>query len=203
MIRRVKSFLLVLVALSVTHGVAEDHPPVDEDSRKRLETGEYVVLDRRPDEKDTVDHRFVTVAAIIEGSRNEIWEVINDKENAADFIDGVLESKVIEREGNRILVEQRTHVGGPKGSYRYRLSHTLTPRTRADFTYVGGELRDVLGSWWIFEGTAPSNRLVVYSLHIDPGFLAPQLVVKSGMKKSMPGTIRSIAREVLRRRNSE
>jgi len=196
-----KSCFLVLLALTPGAGGAEDPPAVDPESRKKLEAGEYVVLARRPDEKDSVDHRFVTIGAIVEGTQREIWDVINDKEHAADFIDGVLESKVIEREGNRILVEQRTQVGGPKGSYRYRLTHQLTPMSRADFTYAGGELRDVLGSWWILEGTAPSNRLVVYSLHIDPGFLAPQLVVKSGMKKSMPGTIKSIAREVLRRRN--
>ncbi len=203
MIRRLKSCFFVLLILSTVPGRADEHPPVDAESLKKMAAGEYVVLERRPDETDTLDHRFVTVGAIIEGTQREIWEVINDKEHAADFIDGVLESKVLEREGNRILVEQRTQVGGPKGSYRYRLTHQLTPMTRADFTYSGGELRDVIGSWWIFEGTAPSNHLVVYSLHIDPGFLAPQLVVKSGMKKSMPGTIRSIAREVLRRRTRE
>lgn len=200
MIRQLKVFLSVLVLVVPSPALSEDFSWLGEESRRQLDSGQFVVLGQRPDETDTIDDRFVTVAKIVDGSRQGIWEVINDKENAADFIEGVLESKVIERAENRVLVEQLTHVGGPKGSYRYRLWHALTPMTRADFTYAGGELRNVLGSWWIFDGAEPSACLVVYSLHIDPGFLAPQIVVKSGMRKSMPKTIQAIADEVARRR---
>lgn len=122
--------------------------------------------------------------------------MINDKENASHFLEGVLESRVIERQGNRILVEQLTHVGGPRGSYRYRLWHELTPMTRADFTCAGGELRNILGTWWIYDGPDENSSVVVYSLHIDPGLLAPQAVVKAGMRKTMPQTIQLIAKEV-------
>ena len=200
MIRQLRVSFFVLVGLLAIPGIAEEFPWLGVEQRKQLDSGQFVALAQRPDETDSIDPRFVTVAKIVTGSREGIWEVINDKENAADFIEGVLESKVIEREENRILVEQLTHVGGPKGSYRYRLLHQLTPMTRADFTYAGGELRNVLGSWWIFDGKDPSTFLVVYSLHIDPGFLAPQVVVKSGMRKSMPKTIQAIADEVTRRR---
>ena len=199
MIRPLKVSLALLVGLMATYGIAEEFPWLGKEQRTQLDSGQFVVLGQRPDETDSIDHRFVTVAKTVTGSRQVIWEVINDKENAADFIEGVLESKVIERGENRILVEQLTHVGGPKGSYRYRLLHELTPMSRADFTYAGGELRNVLGSWWIFDGPDSSTFLVVYSLHIDPGFLAPQVVVKSGMRKSMPKTIQAIADEVTRR----
>lgn len=199
MIRQLRVTFVLFVGLIATHGITEEFPWLGEEQRKQLDSGQFVVLGQRPDETDTIDYRFVTVAKTMTGSRQVIWEVINDKENAADFIEGVLESKVIERGENRILVEQLTHVGGPKGSYRYRLLHELIPMTRADFTYAGGELRNVLGSWWIFDGADSSTFLVVYSLHIDPGFLAPQVVVKSGMRKSMPKTIQAIANEVTRR----
>lgn len=164
-----------------------------------LSSGGSVVLRKRPDEKGEPDPRFVTVALQVVGSRETIWEVIHDKEHAADFLDGVLESKVLERDENRLLVEQRTHVGGPKGAYRYRLLHKLTPMSKATFSYAGGELKDVEGAWWIFEGPTPKTCLVVYSLHIDAGFFAPQPIVKSGMKKTMPKTMASIAREVAKR----
>lgn len=198
MIRHCKVGLAVLLSLSALS--AEEIPGIDSDRQARLEAGEHVILEKRPDETDKTDHRFVTVAAIVAGPRKIIWEVINDKENAATFLEGVLESKVIEREGNRILVEQLTHVGGPRGSYRYRLWHELTPMTRADFTYAGGELRNVLGTWWIYDGPDEERCIVVYSLHIDPGLLAPQPVVKAGMRKTMPKTIQSIAKEVAKRK---
>lgn len=198
MIRHCKvglAFLLTLTAL-----VAEEIPGLDPAQRSKLAAGECLVLAKRPDEIDAVDPRFVTVAVKVAGTREKIWAVINDKENAATFLDGVLESRVIEREGNRILVEQLTQVGGPRGSYRYRLWHELKPMTRADFTYAGGELKNVLGSWWIYDGPDPSSHFVVYSLHIDPGFLAPQAIVKAGMRKTMPKTLHSIAKEVAKRK---
>jgi len=198
MIRHCKVGLAVLLSLSALP--AEEIPGIDPARQARLEAGEHVILEKRPDETDKTDHRFVTVAAIVAGTRKTIWEVINDKENAATFLEGVLESNVIEREGNRILVEQLTHVGGPRGSYRYRLWHELTPMTKADFTYAGGELRNVLGTWWIYDGPDEERCIVVYSLHIDPGLLAPQPVVKAGMRKTMPKTIRSIAKEVAKRK---
>lgn len=181
--------------------VAADPPPdLDATAWESLRKGGGVVLHRRPDETpDKTDARFVTVAALVPGSRSRIWEVIHDKEHAAEFIDGVLESKVIERRENEILVEQVTRVGGPKGAYRYRLLHRLTPETKAVFTYSGGELKDVIGAWWIFEGPDPGHFLLVYSLHIDAGFFAPQAIVKAGMKKTMPRTIEAVAREVAKR----
>lgn len=198
MIRHLKVGLASLFSLTAVS--AEELPGLDPSQRSRLEAGDCIVLEKRPDETDKTDHRFVTVAAIIEGPRETVWEVINDKENASTFLEGVLESRVIERQGNRILVEQLTHVGGPRGSYRYRLWHELTPMTKADFTYAGGELRNVLGTWWIYDGPAAGRCVVVYSLHIDPGLLAPQAVVKAGMRKTMPKTIQSIAKEVAKRK---
>jgi hypothetical protein len=191
--------VLCLVVLPLSGASADRLPVFDEMDARRLDEGHCLVLERRPDETGEPDPRFVTTARLIEGSRETIWEVINDKDHASEFLEGVLESRVLQREGNRILVEQRTHVGGPKGAYRYRLLHELTPMTRATFTCAGGELSDVIGAWWIFESEKSDCFLVVYSLHIDAGFFAPQVIVKAGMKKTMPKTMASIAKEVAKR----
>lgn len=173
--------------------------PLSSDAKIRLEKGEAVVLPHRPDESTKIDKRFVTVAKLISGTRAEIWTVINDKEDAENFIDGVLASKVIEEDENSLVVEQETYVGGPKGSYRYKLRHRFTGMERADFTFIEGEIKDVEGAWWIFDWPVEGKFLVLYSLYIDPGVFAPQFIVKSGMKKTMPETFKSIEREVLRR----
>lgn len=190
---------LFLAAPIVPVAAADPVPVFAGTQPKRLAAGECLALDRRPDETGEPDGRFVTTARLIEGARETVWEVINDKDHASEFLEGVLESKVLEREGNRLLVEQRTHVGGPKGAYRYRLAHELTPMTKATFTYAGGELSNVIGAWWIFDGPDSKSCLVVYSLHIDAGLFAPQAIVKAGMKRTMPRTMASIAKEVARR----
>lgn len=201
---RVLTSILLCACLRLAGSAAADEAPVfREADTKHLAEGQCVVLDCRPDESGKGDSRFVTVACLINGSRETIWEVINDKDNAASFLEGVLESKVIERDGNHLLVEQRTKVGGPKGSYQYRLRHELTPMTRATFTYAGGELEDVIGAWWIFDGPNPECCLVVYSLYIDAGFFAPHAIVKAGMKRTIPKTMASIAAEVARRGNPD
>ncbi|MEX2581484.1 MAG: SRPBCC family protein [Verrucomicrobiales bacterium] len=195
-----KSLLLGSILLCSSPGSrAEEQASFREDQWDELRRGEIVVLDERPDDGEDRDGRFVTCAALIEAPRREVWEVVNDKEHAADFVDGVLESRVLERTDDRILVEQATKVGGPKEFYRYRLRHRLHPIDRADFSYAGGDLKDVEGSWWFFEGKEPETCLLVYSLRIDAGFFAPGFVVRPGMRKSMPGTLRSIRKEVLRR----
>jgi hypothetical protein len=194
-------WILSLCAIPVKSG---DVVPAFEEAQLRvLADGGTLVLPRRPDESaDRIDGRFVTTARYLKGSRELIWETVIDKENAASFIDGVLESTVLEREGNHLLVEQRTRVGGPKGDYLYRLKYELSPMSRAVFTYAGGELKDVEGAWWIFDGPDLETFLVVYSLRIDAGFFAPQPIVRSGMKQSMPKTMEAIAREVARRRGA-
>jgi ribosome-associated toxin RatA of RatAB toxin-antitoxin module len=202
MIRHSKFPVVALVGILGSVVLADDTAVLTVKERERLTAGETVVLSQRPDETEKMDHRFVTVAAVLEGPSSLLWEVINDKENAATFLDGVLESKVIKRDGNTLIVEQVTHVGGPRGSYRYRLRHQLTPKTRADFTYIEGELRNIEGSWWIFGESDSTKCLLVYSLHIDPGLIAPQPVVKSGMRRTMPKTIECIRSEVTRRRSA-
>lgn len=193
------------LAFAIGAATAEDSAPVlKEAQRTGIAAGECLVLGHRPDETEkTADGRFVTTVRFIRGTRELIWETINDKENAARFIEGVLESRVMERDGNRLLVEQRTRVGGPKGDYLYRLRYELTPMTRALFTYAGGELKDVEGAWWIFDGPDEETFLVVYSLRIDAGFFAPQPIIRAGMRQSMPKTMEAIAREVARRRGGE
>lgn len=196
------SRLLLIFLLFASLGpvrAAEPYEGYPDERKKRLLAGNAVLLEKRPDETAEVDKRFVTVAKLIRGSRETIWNVIHDKDDAEKFLDGVLESRVISSGENEIVVTQKTHVGGPKGAYRYTLRHKLQPMQRADFTFVKGEIRDVIGTWWIFEGPDEERMLVVYSLHIDPGAFAPQFVVKRGMKKTIPATLSSIEKEVTRR----
>lgn len=164
-----------------------------------LQAGNVLMLERRPGEAAPGDKRFVTVAKLIKGSRKTIWEIVIDKDNTDKFLDGVLESRIVKKSGNEIIVEQRTHVGGPKGSYKYTLKYLLFPEKVAEFTFVKGEIKNAEGAWWIFDGPTPDRKLVVYALHIDPGVFAPQFVVKRGMKKTLPETIIAIDVETQRR----
>jgi len=172
------------------------------DSRwKELETGEAVMLSRRPDEKKgKEDKKFVNFGILIEAPFAQVWEGVNDKDGAAQFMDGILFSRVKEHEGNEILVEQKTKVGGPKEHYHYFVRHFLHRNGRyVHFEHAGGELRDIQGGWWFYEGRKPGTTILVYSLHIDAAAFAPQFIVKRGMRKSIPRTVDQMRNESERR----
>ena len=166
-----------------------------------LSTGEAVLLTHRPDEKeDAIDKRFVNYAILVEAPFAQVWEVVNDKNAAADFMEGVLFSEIKEQEDNEILLEQKTKVGGPKESYHYFVRHFLFRDERyVNFEHAGGELRDILGGWWFYEGKDPGTTVLVYSLHIDAAAFAPQFIVKRGMRKSIPRTMNQMRDESERR----
>ena len=193
-------FTIALCAGFVGSAMTQDFASLPDSLKAQLNRGEVVLLPKRPDEKSNIDKRFVTMAKLMTGTRSEIWQVVIDKENADEFLEGVLESKVIEKNGNVMTMEQRTKVGGPKGSYLYTLKYQLTPESKAEFSFIKGDIKNVEGAWWIIDAPKPNQKLVVYSLHIDPGVFAPQFVVRKGIKKSIPETIISTEEEVIRRR---
>ncbi len=168
-----------------------------------LRAGNIVELPHRPGENPSgIDRRFVTMGKLMKATREELWAITIDKDNTEKFLDGVLESRILSQTGNEIILEQRTEAGGTGGSYLYTLKYTLTPMKVALFTYVKGEIRNVEGGWWILEGPDAEHKLVIYSIHIDPGRFAPQFVVRRGIRKTVPNTLLNTEREVLRRRNA-
>lgn len=198
-------FWIAALSLGLTWPVgAEPLPEFSDAQRVALMGGEAVMLECRPGEQvGSVDSRFTTFAMIIEAPRKSVWEVVQDKENAADFLDGVLMSRVVEEGENWMLVEQKTKVGGPKAHYQYSVRHQLYPHQKVEFEMAGGELKAILGGWWFFAGPEKDTTILVYSLHIDPGIYAPQFIVKRGMKSSLPKTLSQVRAEVIRRKDSQ
>lgn len=165
-----------------------------------LKEGKVIELELRPGETEP-NKEFVTVAIEAVATVPETWAVVDDKENAASYLSGVVESKVLERSPNTVVVEQLTKMnGGPKDAYRYTVKHEILAPQRSHFTYVQGELDNFHGCWYIFEGQEPGRSLVVFSLHIDPHFFAPAPILRKGMLKSMPESLLSLAAEIARRK---
>jgi len=174
---------ILLATFFVSQATATEFKSLANEIQAKLKQGEVCLLSNRPDETTPeIDDRFVTMAKLMSGTRAEIWEVLIDRDNAEKFLGGVLESKVI------------------KGSYSYSLKYQLDPEKKATFSFIKGDIKNVAGAWWIFDGPDPKTHYVVYSLHIDPGKFAPQFIVQRGIKKTIPETIISTEKEIIRRR---
>lgn len=194
-------FSIILAGIGTSRlTYAEDLSSWGPEIKAALLQGQIVSLPHRPGETaGKPDRRFVSMAKIMKAPRQVIWEVVIDKDNTEKFLDGVLESRIISQKENEIILEQKTVAGGPKSSYQYTLKYTLTPMTRAAFTFIKGEIRNVEGAWWILDAHDEQHKLVVYSLHIDPGGFAPQFIVKKGIRNTVPSTLESTEVEVQRR----
>lgn len=195
-----RTVCILAVALLTVNVAATEFESLPEEVQTKLNEGEICRLQSQPGAEGKVDKRFITMAKLMTGTRSEIWEVLIDKDNANEFLGGVLESKIVSRGEDEFTIDQRTKVGGPKGSYFYTLKYQLDSEKKVTFSFIKGDIKNVAGAWWIFEGPKPNIHLVVYSLHIDPGKFAPQFIVQSGIKKSMPETILSTESEIVRRR---
>ena len=200
---------LVLLAgcfSAVISGAEDALPGLSAEQHQVLKAGECVQLPRRPDEAPggSIDEKFTTFVIFLPGvSAKEAWDVVNDKEGAVKFWGGILKSKVIEKGTDWMRVEQETAVGGPKKSYHYVVRHRLFPFSKTLFTFEKGDMNDLQGGWWFIEDKEKSGLYLVYSLYIDPGRFAPQFIVRSGMRKSLPETLGYIKAEIFRRKKQE
>jgi len=110
----------------------------------------------------------IAATAPLNAAPDVAWRVLTDYERYADFIPGMEASRVISREGDRLVVEQR-------GSARWlwlsrpvivRLAVTETPRSVVMSKLLSGTIRDVQGR---YELVRDSERLrLVYTGRIVP-----------------------------------
>ena len=87
------------------------------------------------------------------------------------------------------LVEQDMKLGLLPGVFNYVVRHNMQPYDRIDFKRQSGDLKDIEGYWKFVPLDGEKKTLLVYQLHIVPGMFIPGIVVRSGLKKSLPSAL--------------
>jgi hypothetical protein len=96
-----------------------------------------------------------------------------------------------------MLVEQGMKVEGLRKTFHYHVRIFPTTQEKLIFEMEKGKMRDFRGGWWLYPKGA--QTLLVYSLYLDVGFLAPQALVRNSLKKKIPQTLEAVKGEVARR----
>ena len=178
-----KRLVACLFVLSACPLVAYEYADFTPDQQQMLQNGQSLVWTYQ----DAVSHKqFTCVAALMETPLAEVWTFIGNKELAPTYLNGVDISKVIGREGDDLLVFQQTRATGISKSFKYTTKHHPTPFTRIEFQKVSGDLRDVEGAWHFDPVDEGRKTLLVYQLHLDPGFFYPQAFVVNSQKQRLP-----------------
>jgi hypothetical protein len=178
----VKRLVASFFVLSAGSLAAYEYADFTSDQQQMLQNGQSLVWTF---EDNSTHKSFTCVAALMDTPLAEVWAFIGNKELAPSYLNGIDISKVVGREGDDLLVYQQTRPTGISKAFKYITKHHPTPFSRIEFQKVSGDLRDVEGAWH-FDAVEGGKTLLVYQLHIDPGFPYPQAFVVNNQKQRLP-----------------
>ncbi len=144
---------------------------------------------------------FVSVRASAElkASPRIAWEVLTDYDHLAEFIPDVRSSRVLRRDPDGVLVEQKGEFGFL--FFRQPIEVTMAvseqPPRRIVARAVAGNMRDMEGSYEL-QASEAGLRLA-YSGRFVPGFFVPPLIGMPLVRRSLERRFRAMVEEIERR----
>lgn len=153
---------------------------------KRVQAGETLVSDVPVKEGGSLQAVFF-VAAPLGVAREVLW----DQERFVEFVPDVKAVKVLERKGNRQVVE----ITGGRGpvSVTYVADRLLEPQ-RISWKSVRGDVKRNDGSWSL--EPAAGGTVVTYQVHVVPNGPVPGYVVAYLQKQALSGLIKAIKQRI-------
>ncbi len=172
--------------------------PVDVCNAKQweeLQGGEPVLLADASAAAEGKKKRILA-GIIIKAGTKAVWDVVCDKEAAVEYVKNLKRAVILEEGVDAGLpyqrVEQDMKLGLLPGTFNYVVRHKLQPYDRIDFKRESGDLKDIEGYWRFVPLEGGRKTLLVYQLHIVPGMFIPGIVVRGGLKKSLPEALTGI-----------
>lgn len=144
---------------------------------------------------------YITVNAsvLMEVDERIAWEVLSDYGNLAQFIPDMKTSRVVSRDGNRVVVEQK----GEFGFFFYRqpvnvvLEVLEEPRRRIDARRISGNIRD-LETHYELKASDGGVKLDYVGRFI-PEFSVPPLFGLPLVRRVVERRFRAMVEEIVRR----
>ncbi len=137
------------------------------------------------------DGRFLARAkGIIDASPERVWYIINEYNNHDAYMPGSLESRVMRRKGNVLLVYKKIRVGLQK--MEYVLSVTQYPAERVvRYRLHEGPFRRNRGLWKMNEISNGRTELI-YEMDMEPDFNTPGFLQKIVYRQTLPDFYRAV-----------
>ncbi|HTD90847.1 MAG TPA: SRPBCC family protein [Burkholderiales bacterium] len=144
----------------------------------------------------------VEATADIEAGVADAWKVLTDYDRLAEFIPGMLESRVVSRSGSSVVVDQRGETSVLFFTYpiQVRLAVEEQPYERIVSTAISGNFKDLTGVY-ILQAREGGVSLR-YEGKFTPDFAYPPLlgtlIVRSTVEKRFGAMVREIEKTRLR-----
>jgi hypothetical protein len=144
----------------------------------------------------------VEASAEFEGSITRAWQVLTDYGRLAEFVPDLDESRVVSRERNSVVVEQKGAARLLFLSYPMdvRLAITEFPYERVESRSVAGNFREMRNTYKL-EARGGQIHLS-YSGRMVPDFYVPPLIGTLALQINVESTFRALVSEMERPREA-
>jgi hypothetical protein len=140
----------------------------------------------------------VEASAEFEGSLERAWQVLTDYGRLAAFVPDLQVSRVVSRQGNSALVEQKGAAQLLFWSYPMDVMLAITeyPFERVESRSVAGNFRDMRNTYTL--ELRRGHVYLTYSGRMVPDFYVPPLIGTLALASSVESTFRALVSEMER-----
>lgn len=140
----------------------------------------------------------VDASADIEGNVARTWRVLTDYGRFAEFIPDLHSSRVVSRDGQQVVVEQKGEARVLFFSFPIdvRLAITEHPNGRLVSRAVAGNFREMRGAYSLEAGQG--RVLLRYAGRMVPDFFVPPLIGTLALRQNVETSFRALVAEIER-----
>jgi ribosome-associated toxin RatA of RatAB toxin-antitoxin module len=184
----------LLIGLSMRVGIGRASTDLSAEQLSQLEQGDILVA---VDKADGPARGTVEATILIDAPAQRIWKVMIDCGEIPTFVPGVQACKVLDSGENWEVIRHDVKWIWlfPRLSYVFKARYQ--PNRQIHFTRIGGDLREMRGSWQLTPIKRSNSTLVRYRVYLDPGFLIPQWLVRNALKSDLPAVLVALRTKVL------
>jgi len=182
------------VAQGLFDGPVDRLPPIQRD---RLRRGQVVV---------TGSKGQYTARVLVTATLPQVWAVLTDYDNLAQFIPNMASSRIVRDQGDRKVVEQvdRRQVFVVNVVSRTVLDISEEKLSKIHFRLAEGDLENLTGTWQIepvsfVPRQPPTQVLITHTVTVQPKANIPSATFFDIFEASLSDTLLAIAKEVQRR----
>jgi Polyketide cyclase / dehydrase and lipid transport. len=182
------------VAQGLFDGPVDRLPPIQRD---RLRRGQVVV---------TGSKGQYTARVLVTATLPQVWAVLTDYGNLAQFIPNMASSRIVRDQGDRKVVEQvdRRQVFVVNVVSRTVLDISEEKLSKIHFRLAEGDLENLTGTWQIepvsfVPRQPPTQVLITHTVTVQPKADIPSATFFDIFEASLSDTLLAIAKEVQRR----
>ena len=174
--------------------------PVDRlplEQRVSLRRGEVIMIGKKGQ---------YTSLMLAKSSMDNVWQVLTDYDHFAEFLPGVISSKLIETDGDRKIFEQTNKIKTFVFSTESRLEVAATESypQRIAFKAIAGDLKTMNGTWLLqpvspYPSAPPDRVLITHTVTVEPAKTPIDSIFFNIYEDQLAKTLKAIKQETEKR----